>query len=1183
MQRLTPYQLRALDYKRHISLTANAGSGKTFILSKRFVEIAVNENLSLNNIVAITFTDKAAGELNKKISKEIEDRLITESDPDKIKILQRVRRQLVSANISTIHSFCVAILREFSPEAGLDTRFVPIDQTIAEELIDLSIEESLNILIRMESTSEELKYLIRFLGSKRNLVSQLSSLSKNRRNILTLSAGLYSKSEEEIAEVFQKLFQEKAEKIFRESLKRMLICTKEINSTVLHSNESNNIAVETNHILKRIENASSIINLFTLIDELKELLLIKAGTIKQQGYLKKDLRTLLEHEINVVHEFFESVKFVYIIKEYAQAERELAHFGKVLINIFRIVLDKYSEKKKQRSYLDFEDILLFTEELIKKEEVRALLNERYKYIMIDEYQDTNEIQYNIFMPILNHLRSGNLFIVGDEKQSIYMFRDAELEIFNRTKNEIIKETAHNGLMELPHSFRLSPQVALFTNALFEKLFDKPDFNFNEVGFSELICVKDETEKGGIELLITNISEKELTEGELVARRILKLMKDNPDGKIKYSDIAILCRKRNAFVELENIFLKFDIPFTIVGGKGFYQRQIVYDIYNYLSFLLNKDNDAALIGILRAPFYTISDREIFEISLKEGRTYWDKFQIYFRSHDKYSKIAHTLNNHLTVARSSGITSLLRTILKDTGYQAVIASRRNSIQELANLEKLISISNTFSSQGFRTLYDFVIYLSESIETLEDESQAALTTEENAVKIMTLHQAKGLEFKAVFLFKCNEAAKIDTVRSKSISVDKNFGVLTKVPLNNNYFDEYVAPPIVGLYNYINFRKQISEIKRLLYVGVTRAANYLFISASQKEDELQNGSFLKFIVEGLNVNLHHPIHSIESRLKFMKSVGEDFIFNEKIVKLEIPITREIELIEPIVFDSNKEKQNVKNLLIEPIHDFPKREIVSATKIAVYSQCPVKYQLIYELGYSNIFKIIKKYINNFEFNYHEDEETKSFADVKGRIVHSILEKEIKNDKIAESVDQFLKDEIMLRDIRLDDAEKLKTSITAYLQKFFTSEIFDKLRSYKNFKNEFEIYSKEFDYFLYGIIDKLIIEDDKAIIIDYKSDNISTEQIKEKTGSYLPQLIFYTYLVSKLYKQIKHFEVWLVFIQQPESTVVRMILPDEMKELSVNIRRIVDQIRKGTFIPNLGHCSKCHFYLNNDQCVMRNN
>ena len=192
MNILTPHQNKALNYKKHISLTANAGSGKTFVLSKRYLEIAVNENLPLRNIAAITFTDKAAGELYQKIAKEIDSRIKSAVEKKAVEQLEMIRRQLVSANISTIHSFCIDILREHPVEAGIDANFTPIDEIFADELIELSVEEAIKSSLENSSDEDKLKYLIRLFSSKSILSCEIASSIKHRRNLLSLAANIYN-------------------------------------------------------------------------------------------------------------------------------------------------------------------------------------------------------------------------------------------------------------------------------------------------------------------------------------------------------------------------------------------------------------------------------------------------------------------------------------------------------------------------------------------------------------------------------------------------------------------------------------------------------------------------------------------------------------------------------------------------------------------------------------------------------------------------------------------------------------------------------------------------------------------------------------------------------------------------------------------------------------------------------
>lgn len=195
MNRLTPNQQKALDYTNHISLTANAGSGKTFVLSKRFIEIVLKEKIPLTRIVAITFTDKAASELYKKISEQIEELLIASQDRQETKQLESMRRQLISSNISTIHSFCMNILREFPVEAELDANFILIDEKLSLELIELSIEKIIRESLNNED-GERVKMLIRMFSSKNILEVELKTLVKNFTKVLFIEDKIYGLSTE---------------------------------------------------------------------------------------------------------------------------------------------------------------------------------------------------------------------------------------------------------------------------------------------------------------------------------------------------------------------------------------------------------------------------------------------------------------------------------------------------------------------------------------------------------------------------------------------------------------------------------------------------------------------------------------------------------------------------------------------------------------------------------------------------------------------------------------------------------------------------------------------------------------------------------------------------------------------------------------------------------------------------
>ncbi len=1209
MASLTPQQEKALNYNNHISLTANAGSGKTFVLSQRFIKIFTEESISLRNIAAITFTDKAASELYKKIAVQIEDVIANSSNKNEVRKLENLRRQLVSANISTIHSFCINILREHPVEAGLDANFTAIDDKMSDELIELSVEEMIKGAIKSPEDSNDLKYLIRYFSSKTLFSREIKELINKRKNVLSIDEKIYSKSEVEIAESFYSSFKYYFDKIFSPRLNYFINSLSSINEEVIKTKPGNQIAIELKPELTGFGNISGTENIINFINMIGSLILTQKKTINAKNYLNKNLREELFNEITIVEKFFSDFSLINLPANHAEIEIDLAHFGRLMLRFFFKALTIYSEKKKEIGCLDYEDILLFTKTILTNKSVQKDLSDKYKYIMIDEYQDTNEIQYNIFLPVVDYLKKGNLFVVGDEKQSIYMFRDAELEVFNITKQDIKTSAGEEFLISLPDSFRMASAICLFSNLLFKNLFNEPDLFYNEVEHKDIVCARQDEFKGRIEILLNNKdtvnnndengSDPSIEEANFISKRILKLISDEKENrKIGWGDIAVLCRKRKYFAELEKAFVNYNIPFSIVGGKGFFQKQPVYDIYNYFSFLADDKNDAALVGILRSPFFLKSDTEIFEISLQQGYGLWNKLINYCKYKPDFEKVVNLLRENFLYAKSYNVPMLLRKILNESSFLAALAAGKNGVQEIANIQKLINVTNHFFSQGFKTLYDYVIFLKESIENFEDESQAAVTREINSVKIMTLHQAKGLEFPAVFLYKSEEPLKKDFVKAKRISIDKNLGLLAKLPVGENYSSEYLDAPVLGISDLISFRKSAAEFKRLLYVGITRAKDYLFISgSSNKNNEFNENSFLGLIQSSLGIDYNSVKINLNSALQFLLEENGTFKNIEKDISVEIEIIKNIE-INSIKITTPAKNAAERLFRIEQIADMQKGEIISATKLSVFSQCPVKYFLTYDLGYLPLLEKYKKwskekyYTLKDEFNPGEDENlrsdeenllsksSKGYADIRGRVIHKLLQYEIEPEQFENFVNNTLESEPAIPEEDLNMFGSLKEEVITGVRNFYKSETSRWLKSYKQFYNEYEVYSKEKDYFIYGIIDKLIIDGNNALIVDYKTDSVSLDGLNEKANGYFIQLKFYSYLVKKLFPKITSIQLVLVFIKHPGQPVIRKVDEEDFKQIQFQIENMVDIVRNNKYLKNMNHCGKCFYSTKNNNCVL---
>ncbi len=1169
MSTLTKYQTEALRYDRHISLTANAGSGKTTVLAKRFVEILLNENVTLNNIVAITFTEKAASELYTKIAKELDAKLSESIGVQKNK-LESLRRNLVSAKISTIHSFCIDVLKDYAPEAGIDASFSPIDARLANELLEQSIDELLNKRIREDS--KEIKNLIRIFGNKSTLISKVKLLFNKRKSTQKLDEDIYRKPTNEIALWFKSNFENKIELVFHQLIIDLIREVSELN--IIASNfKATEVSIEINRLTNEINSKKELVEKLILLLELGNELLKKDGRVKQQKYVNAAIYSENESLIESINEKFSELKRIDISHNYEELNVELAQFGKSLINFYRDVNEKYTTKKQQSSFLDFEDLLLLTYKLLQNKDLANQLSQKYKYLMVDEFQDTNEIQYEIFMPILQYLSTGNLFVVGDSKQSIYMFREAEVKVFNDTKELIGNREGEKSLLQLPHSFRLAPNIAFFTNKLFGKLFANPNTFFNEVEYNDLVCAYLKENEGEIEILVSE-EEEGTSEVALVVRKIIQMV-NRSENKKSFSDITILCRVRKNFTELENEFTKYNIPYSIVGGKGFYQQQLVLDVYSYLSFLINNKNDLALVSILRSPYYGISDVELTEISLCVGKSFFDKFKSYSNENSNYKNTTNQLNAHIILATKTDVSTLLRRIHNETSYWSYIANKHDGKQEIANLEKLIQKAIHFNEQGYSTLYDFTNYLKDAINNLEDEGHAESDKTENTIKIMTIHQAKGLEFKVVILYKTNHKNFDETIKTKDISVDKDFGILAKLPNKNNYFEDFKQAPIVGLFNYFQNKKSIAELKRLLYVAITRAEEQLIISMQLKKGKLQNDSFASMIIESLNINLSESVNMLKGDLIYMKYVDGNYQTIKKEIASEINICNSIELDE--TFQNSNQKEAVKDyeILIDKIPGSEKNEIISASKISLFLQCPRKYQLTYEFGYGELTKLFKEQ-NDFEFNAKEEEENIP-GNILGRIVHAVLEQVVDENELENCVHKlvYVDDEILtLSDLR---KKNLELEVFHLIETFYKSKSFEELKPYKNYYNEFEIYKRENDYYLYGIIDRLVFEKDKIIIVDYKTDRINEKNVDEKVNTYLNQLKFYAYILISKFKFVTTIKLNLVFIRDDSFSISQKIDIKEIMEFGEIIKDSVLKIRSKQFEIDAPGCKDMKYYLL-DEC-----
>lgn len=1193
----TESQKKAHDITRHLSVTANAGSGKTTVLVSRFIDILLNTDTKIDEIVAITFTEKAASELKKKIADTLNLFLQSEKSLDKLKKIEDISNRLPSANVSTIHSFCSKILKQFPVEANVDFGFAILDGVDKEILEQESIQES--ITARLNDYSEkrytELALALRTLG--RNKLENFIKLSLGKREQverLLAEEGILSaaKSDDDVLKYW-------------DGISKSQIFSTIINSgwqyaaeKILKAGDSK----KANDILKKLEDWNAAKTDDQKINKFAEII---EGMLTQKGELRADifgrgvdkspvinLISILKDVWKKSHELIE----VYCSEKKEEHQKILLDITRVALSLFKDALNIYELKKCEKSFLDYEDLQLKTYEMLKSSEVKQKLASRFKYIMVDEYQDTNLLQYEIFRQLLFDLQSGNLFIVGDPKQSIYGFRNAEVEVFEKTKQDIIHShriddeirwqgktvssttEERKGKIVLAESFRLLTDLVCFVNLVFAKVLAGGSHEY-EVEYDELIKCRKNSASGKVELLLLKPSDETENniehECEAIARRIINLFQTKyqtydaaeVSNDFRFKDAAILLRNRTHLKKLELILNKYKIPYVITGGIGFYQTQEVYDFYNYFQFLLNRHNDVALVGLLRSPFFTLSDAELFDIANRSnGSDFWSKLVSFIQTEnvsDNARRAVNILNDNISYASRLPIPLLVQRIFRQTGWLGTISGLQQGEQSRLNVDKLLRLARDFEGKGFSNLYDFVERLKILIKGEEREGQASIESEGNAVQIMTIHSAKGLEFPVVFVPFLDKKFKYD----KAPYIDSKVGIGFQA-MEENSNDKKIDPLIYRFLKLQSHLKTEAEEKRIFYVACTRAKDMLVLSGCLPEN---SQSALKWVLESINLNADEveegELTVDNLKLKTFNLDNNNYLPLEIDYKLKLQVYTSSEQIEiqTNLASSVESEKTIGEILIEPQQGQIRNNIFSATQIQTFMDCPTKYFLKYQLGMPEFE------IRSIKFHEEDDPNDKLYGGIVGAVTHSVLEKfqSFSEEEIRSFILQNLNSEFV---IEIEKVNQVTKDILFQVKNYFESDFGNSINRLPEYKTEFTLNTLFGEDYLTGTLDRLYKnQEGKWCILDYKTDNVTLNNIKNKADRYYWQMAFYSILVSR-YLGIDEVEAALVFTKHPDHPQIYKFRKDEIKKNETEIIQVIEKIKSNQFTRNEKMCEYCNYH-----------
>jgi len=850
---LKPEQkLAAHTLDRHISVTAGPGAGKTTVLVERYLEILRTQNVSVDNIVAITFTNRAANEMRERVRKNI-DELLRRSKGDERQRWLRHKRALEGAVITTIHGFCSRLLHEFPVEANIDPQFVLLDEHQAAMMLDAVVEEALTEAI--QHGNEKIVQIAQGIGGRSALAATLAELYLKYRG-----EGL------SIGEIEQRAAANHATE------KEYFVALNELDASMavlLSGGRLSKAAAEKRSkaaqewptlraLLAKPPTEQNIAAYCQAIEDFRETRLNK-GSHPIVERLDQSLWGEKATASDCLRGKVPSLGFDLPAKDYALA----------LLKLLRATDQRLEFEKQRLSVLDFDDLQLRTLKLLNEHsEVLTRVSRRYRFFLVDEFQDTNGLQRDL-MKKLALLRGTNLFIVGDRKQSIYGFRGADVDVFREMTEAI--EIAGGKQQPLRQNFRSQKPLIDSFNFLFARIF-RPRAEIPQSDLAQLGYVNHEpstAERGPehepplVELLVSilpdakSFAEKDIEEdqstspgvrerdaAQLVERIRSLIDKEGFDAK----DIAILFRALTGVWVYESALRRAGIPYLTVQGKGFYQREEITDLVQLLRFLDNTTDELALAAILRSPLCGISDNALFALRcapkfgdvgetdrlhrrnlLRALRRHRDIQFIDDEEHLELDRTTLFLDSLIERRNRYRISELLRFAVASSEFMTVIAANFDGAQRLANVEKLFRLAEQFEKSG-QLIRDFVHYVEEFEDVGGREGEGQMDESANVVRLMTIHQAKGLEFPAVIIPDLHR--KLD-VRESWYVLDRHKGLTVRVP------DGRGQTVRGALFNELRQRlrwREEFESMRLLYVAATRAKDRLIFSGAIARREVKN-----------------------------------------------------------------------------------------------------------------------------------------------------------------------------------------------------------------------------------------------------------------------------------------------------------------------------------------------------------
>lgn len=880
----------------NLLISASAGSGKTMVLVNRIIEL-IKKGVSVDELLVVTFTNAAAKEMKQRIQQAIQDEINADPVAETRHHLIEQLPKLGHANVSTLHSFCLRVIERYYYLIDFDPVFRQLTDDTEIELIKEDVWEELLEELYAEANEDFLSFMEAYAGDRHddnvtNMVFNLHEFSRaneNPREWLRHLSTLYEVPSNNLAK----------STIYQKFIKKQWL--EELYFYIQLVDQALDLANNDDHLEKQVailqDERARYQMLYNLLadDELEACYDMLNADYKFATLRGPSKKTTPDEVLEVFNDEIKNLRsqakdgynafkihFTVTPEQQVDVILKTKRYVEVLAKITQEFSEAYQEYKAERKLIDFNDLEHLTLQILKRDavgevtEASIFYREKFREVLVDEYQDINSLQEAILLMLTNDDRkNGNYFMVGDVKQSIYGFRLADPSLFLKKYNEYEEGDSGNRII-LAENFRSRESVLSFTNFIFKQLMDEEvgnltydknaelvygnkDFKEDTTFSTELLIYEKETEE---ELTIVEnatdsednhsfIKDKNTAEISMVASRIKEMMAnkveiyDKKEGKmrpVEFRDIVLLTPTKSNNLRIQEIFQEVNIPTAINETQNFFQTTEVTIMMSLLKVIDNPRQDIPLVASLRSPIIGMNEIELTYIRLQDKQAdYYDALLSYaeadfedarnIAAQKKVQKFIKQLNKWREYARRHSVVELLRLLYQETGYIHYVGGMSGGRQRRANLEALYQRAASYEKTSFKGLYRFIRFIDKMQERDKDLAEpTSILSEQNAVRVMTIHASKGLEFPIVFIMDMSKRFNSSDWTGEYIfDRELGIGLQYKNPESRVKSSTLIDTAIKNLKK----KNSYAEEMRVLYVALTRAEQKLFLVGTKPSEE--------------------------------------------------------------------------------------------------------------------------------------------------------------------------------------------------------------------------------------------------------------------------------------------------------------------------------------------------------------